>query len=91
MSEQAFNPKALKQLADVCRKAGIKTFKGFGFEFTLADELPQKRAKSPGGAHTQGAVESDEPSAEELMFWSSGQGSSLLPAGDDQGEQGSKA
>jgi hypothetical protein len=36
------NPKALKKLAETCRKAGITSFKGFGVEFTLGDIPPTK-------------------------------------------------
>lgn len=77
--------KELKKLADACRKAGIKSFKGYGIEFTLSDAVPAPRAyrkaapKKPVQASDK--IETDEPSEEELLFWSSAQG---IPV---QGEQ----
>lgn len=74
--------KNLKKLADSCRKAGIKSFKGFGMEFTLTDDAPQsayKLSKSVRKAApeltptTDGsdAIETDSLSDDELMMWSS--------------------
>lgn len=76
--------KQLKKIADACRKAGIKTFKGYGYEFTLA-EAPVKQQRK-GKSTAKPSVEqpdnvpTDEPSKEDLMFWSVGG----LPS---QGEQ----
>lgn len=39
--------KLLKKLTNVCRKAGIKTFKHEGLEFTLSDiEKPVRRSRT---------------------------------------------
>lgn len=69
--------KELKKLANACRKAGIKTFKGAGFEFTLADEAPAT-AKPRGLPAVKAAVAapqteeipSDAPTGDDLLFWS---------------------
>jgi hypothetical protein len=66
--------KELKALADACRKAGIKSFKGMGMEFTLADEAPEprRRSKRPQAefeAQSEAFV-SEMPSDEALLFWS---------------------
>lgn len=37
--------KALAKLAAACRKAGIKTYKGHGIEFTLSDDEPVKATR----------------------------------------------
>jgi hypothetical protein len=72
--------KQLKKLADACRKAGIKTFKGFGMEFTLTDEAPvsnykqTKKSDSPATkpfyTDVDSKIESDSLSDEALLFWS---------------------
>lgn len=66
------NLKQLQKLAQACRKAGIRTFKGYGFEFTL-DDAPTKAPRAAAkGAHNfpDTAFESDSPTPEELLFWS---------------------
>lgn len=72
---EKFDAKSLVKLAQACRKAGIKQFKGFGMEFTLTDEVPSKSTKrqaTKAAVHhgEQGEVETDEPSAEQLLMWS---------------------
>ena len=68
--------KEIKRLADSCRKAGIKTFKGYGVEFTLSDEAPlsnykkSKHVTAPSAVDTK--FESDSLSEDDLLFWSSG-------------------
>jgi hypothetical protein len=78
------NPKELKRLADMCRKAGIKSFKSPQFEFTLTDDAPvsnykrkQQTARSnqletPSAANSP--FESDSLGEDELLFWSTGGG-----------------
>lgn len=77
MSDQP-DLKLLKKLADACRKAGIQTFKGHGIEFTLSHVAPEsnyRRAKkSPVSEATQGPIETDGLTQEELLFWSTGEG-----------------
>lgn len=76
--------KELKKLADACRKAGIRQFKGGGIEFTLTDDIPvspykqAKRAQEP-----QGEIETDELSPEALLMWSAQGG---IPQALDQSE-----
>ena len=68
--------KLLQQLAKTCRKAGISSYEGFGFKFTLGDVTPATR-KRPVAKNLdkrdlgENTVESDELSPEALMFWSS--------------------
>ncbi len=69
--------KALKKLAAACRAAGITSFKGDGIEFTLSTEAPVKinsKGKIVAAPKDLGPneVESDELSAEALMYWSVG-------------------
>lgn len=68
------DPKALKKLADTCRKAGIKHFRSADFEFTLSDEITtkvsQKSAKANSYEDQAAKFESDTLSPEELLFWS---------------------
>lgn len=66
------DPKSLKKLAAICRKAGIKTFKSGDFEFTLTDDLPRsdKKTKKSEALPATAEVETDEPSHEQLLFWS---------------------
>lgn len=68
--------KEIKRLADACRKAGIRSFKGGGIEFELKDDAPQsdykkaKAAKRPFEDDTQ--PETEELSPDALLFWSVG-------------------
>lgn len=66
--------KQLKQLADTCRKSGIKTFKGFGMEFTLTDEAPVStyKRKAADVADTSNELADESLSPEALLFWSTG-------------------
>lgn len=75
------NPKELKKLADMCRKAGIKHFKSDKFEFTLTDEVPlsqyklnkAKTVQTPAGsAYDPATFQSDALAEDELLFWSTG-------------------
>jgi len=66
----SFDAKALKRLADTCRKAGISNFKGYGVEFTLSDYIapPKNSAISSqmdSPFEAEGAL-----SDEDLMLWS---------------------
>lgn len=68
-------PKELKKLADTCRKVGIKTFKCAQFEFTLTEDIPltpYQKAKEIKQLHTQGKIESDELTEDQLIEWSTG-------------------
>lgn len=69
--------KLLKQLAKACRAAGISSYEGYGYKFTLGDYIPatrnRKSAKASAAAPKDlgpNEVESDELSPEALMFWS---------------------
>lgn len=68
--------KTLKKLADACRKAGIETFKGFGFEFTLSSSAPLSNYKTKKAAQpsysglTDPPFESDSLSEDDLLFYS---------------------
>jgi hypothetical protein len=64
--------KELKKLAKACRDAGIHYFKGDGFEFTLNGVAPEKPVKGKAPlTHTQGDIETDAPTDEEILYWSS--------------------
>ena len=66
------NPKEIKKLAKACRDAGITHFRSADFEFTLGD-LPEKRSKNATigtKSDVQGAVDTNVPSQEELLWWS---------------------
>lgn len=69
--------KALKKLADLCRKAGIKHYKSDKFEFTLSEDVPvsnykrQKAISKPTSTPDSPFV-SDTLSEQELLFWSVG-------------------
>jgi hypothetical protein len=71
-------PKELKKLAKACREAGIKTFKQGDIEFTLSDDLsppesPYMRKKAAQETKMSDPdIETDGPTEEELLFWSSG-------------------
>lgn len=70
--------KSIRKLADICRKAGIKSFKNADFEFTLTDDAPisnYKRRKSTIQTDTttkpvDSTFKSDSISNEALLFWS---------------------
>lgn len=75
----SINIKELKKLAAACRAAGIKHYKSADFEFTLTDELPEKPKKGKSFQATekdsvQGKIDSDGPTEEQLLFWSSNPG-----------------
>lgn len=70
--------KELAKLAKACRKSGIKTYKGEGFEITLSDEIPtakesksSKKTTSAATPEEPGLVETDDMTEEQLLFWSS--------------------
>lgn len=71
------DPKFLKKLVDTCRKTGIKTFKGYGIEFTLSEATPvstyKKNKKSQTNSDTSSNnILTEGLSEEELLFWSTG-------------------
>ncbi len=75
--------KELKKLVKLCREMGIKSYKGENFEFVLADDAPPvktRKSKNLNAAATQDSkapdatFESDAPTEESLLFWSTGQG-----------------
>lgn len=67
--------KEIQKLAKACRKAGIRTFKAEGIEFTLTEEAPrstrasQKATKQPTLAQDE-TFQSDTLTEEQMMFWS---------------------
>lgn len=74
--------KELKRLANACRRAGIKSLRCEGFEFTLSDYLPEKRTKSAQKAPTGGELksvidqdfETEELTQDQLLMWSTNAG-----------------
>jgi hypothetical protein len=78
--------KELKKIAKACREAGIKVYKGEGFELTFTDEAPEpkrprKAASGPTSVVSSPANEkftTDSLSEEELLMWSAGPGGMAL-------------
>lgn len=74
------NPKELKKLVKACREAGIKQFKGNGYEFTLTDEAPVKRSNARKNnvitnvEPADSSFESDTLTEDALLMWSSAGG-----------------
>lgn len=67
--------KLLKKLADACRKAGIETFEGYGFKFTLGASVPENTKSAKKAAtfnDVDKAFESDTLTPEQLLHWSVG-------------------
>jgi hypothetical protein len=66
------SPKELLKLAAACRKAGIKSFKGDGVEFTLTDDAPvtKKAAKIAETTAPDKDFTSDELGPDAMLFWS---------------------
>ena len=69
--------KALKKLAEVCRKAGIQHFKNADMEFTLTDSIPEKlprkahKAAQSSESGSSAVISEDSGlSPEEMLFWS---------------------
>lgn len=72
-----FDVKTLKKLADACRKAGIRSFEGYGYKFELADELPAKPQRKSKNAPTcdvqmPDELKSDTLTDEQLLYYSAG-------------------
>ena len=77
------DPKQLKKLAEMCRKAGVKVYECADCKITLADtyappvsSYQKRKAKATGQPLSkqsiQGSIATDTPSAEELLFLSCG-------------------
>ena len=81
---EELDTKLIKKLADACRKAGIRQFKGYGIEFTLSDDAPPQSAYKRKTAPKQETQQPADPlsptdgwdsmSDEEKLFFSSGDG-----------------
>jgi len=71
----SFDAKALKKLADACRKAGITHFKNEHMEFTLSPEPPasnykKRKASKETEPVVDSAFKSDTLTEEALLLWS---------------------
>lgn len=68
--------KALKKLADACRKAGIKHYKDAQMEFTLTDDAPvsnyKRKQKTPQYTSNTDVLSQDTLTEEQLLMWSTG-------------------
>lgn len=80
--------KALKKLADACRKAGIKHFKNAEMEFTLSDEGPISNYKKRSAKSTieetkseKDSFASDTLTEQQLLMWSA------IDSPDNEGTQ----
>lgn len=75
-------PKELKKIAKACREAGIKRYKGEGFELEFTDEAPTPKRQPKGSpvspANTNSPANekftTDSLTEEELLMWSAGPG-----------------
>lgn len=65
--------KELKALVKYLRKEGITEFKSGDLEFKLNLEQPKTTKKSKIDVSDQVNIETDEPTREELLFWSAGE------------------
>lgn len=63
--------KELKRLVKYLRKEGITEFKNGDLEFKLSPEQPKLTRKIDVSSQVND-VPTDEPSKEELLFWSAG-------------------
>lgn len=66
--------KALKKIADACRKAGITHFKNADFEFTLSPDGPVSNYKKKQNKETFSSnndiLSTDSLTDEQLLMWS---------------------
>lgn len=65
----------LSKIADICRKKGIETIKitPESVEFTLKEEVLKRKSskKSSNGLESDEIALDDQPSEEDMLFWSS--------------------
>lgn len=79
--------KALRKLAEACRKAGIKHFKNAEMEFTLSDEGPISNYKKRSAKSTEeeksenDSFASDTLTEQQLLMWSA------IDSTDNEGTQ----
>jgi hypothetical protein len=72
-----FDAKALKKIADACRKAGITHYKCAEFELTISPDAPpsnykrRQAAKDPSPATADEVIKTDTLTEEQLLLWSS--------------------
>ena len=74
----SLNLKLLKKLAKTCREAGISSYEGHGFKFTLADMPSQEesaakasnKAVSVSEDSRDNNIDSDSLTDEQLLNWS---------------------
>lgn len=77
MADNKLDFKLLKKLAKECRRAGIKSFKGFGMEFTLDERSAEtstkkssKKGKSVDNSDTSEEKEIGNLTDEQLLYYS---------------------
>lgn len=63
----------LSKIADLCRKKGIESIKitQDAVEFTLAESQLKTRTRRNKSKNTTDNIETNAPTEEELLFWSS--------------------
>lgn len=72
----SFDAKALKKIADACRKAGITHYKCADFELTISPDAPPSNYKKRQAVKDPSPViddtfKSDALTEEQLLLWSS--------------------
>lgn len=76
--------KQLQKLIKTCRKLGVKSYKGDGFEFTLSDNEPIKSSRKKQSVKSAPAAdneefESDSLTTDQLLMWSASGGGVSFP------------
>lgn len=65
--------KQLDKIITLCRKRGVKTIKIDNVELTLSDDQPQSNyKKNQEKKESQGRIDSEELTEEQLIAWSTG-------------------
>lgn len=78
--------KHLEQIIKLCKKRGVQSIKIGDIELTLSEAAPpvKRAAKKAKPDETQGEIESDELSANDLLMWSVGGGMPFNVEGSGQ-------
>ena len=67
--------KKLKQIIALCRKMGVESIEFVGIKITLGTEPAKAPRKGAAKKHNESPteeVETDSPTEQELLFWSTG-------------------
>lgn len=72
--------KLVEKVITLCRRKGVKSLTLGSISITLNDSIPQPKLRKKRKQHSTDSEEiaSDAPSEEDLLFWSSGAGTSMI-------------